>query len=992
MKPSFKICKRVIAIGMAAALLIPSYMTAYAASGETLYNKVTKNIAKTINTTDDIYYSEYLAKCDSKGAKNYTGKDITLKLAEGKYSPQSGFVKNAKSTDGTNKKAIIWKNDKLKSVEWNVNIPETGYYNIEVDYLSVTGSTTAPQRELYIDGRKKFNEMSVFYFQRNWEDDGEVVTNILGDEVRPKQKEVFSWDTTPLYDSQAKYSEPLKFYLTKGKHSLKFVYANEPLIISEIRVVAPYTYKTYAEVKQSYVDNGYSYYSGEDVRLEAEDVAYRSDPSLRIQSDSDPTTYPVSGVNTVYNTVGGGTWKTGGQSLTWNIEAPESGIYKLALRLNQNYTDGMPVYRRIEINGEVPFEDFLEYDFQYDKKGWTYNDIVDENGQPYELYLNKGTNTITMTAVLGDFAPIITTLEKDAYHLSELIQSIIKITTVNPDVNYDYKLDKKIDGLMDELQQISDSLTKQVADIRALSVKNPSSVNNLLMIQEQINTMIKDPFKIAKGLSELMESQSTMATWISEFQNSSLMLDYITLKPVQNETVNYRSNIFQKIGTSIQAFMISFVKDYDAIGNKAGTSGETEVIDVWISRAKEWAEVLQYMIDEEFTEKSNIAVKMNVVPSNQFSSSGIIMLAIAAGNAPDLALGVTASVPFEYGIRDAVYDLSKFDDYKNIESRFLSGMMIPFQNKGATYALPETMDFSVMFYRKDILDSLEIELPETWDELYSKVLPILKKNGMDFFYDGSVSTVSGAVSAAFHSLLNQHGGSYYTEDGKQSALDTPAAFTAFKQFTELYTIYDMPVSANVYTRFRAGTIPLAVGPFGTYIQLTAAAPEISGKWDVAPLPGVLQDDGKINRAYGGGTSAAMILEGSTKKQESWEFLKWYTDKETQIRYANDITSTVGAEARWCSANIEAFDNISWETNLKSAIAEQREWYIDMPNVIGGYITPRYIENARVRTVVQGKQYRDSLEKTVKDINLELTNKNGEFERRAAKEAAQNNEN
>lgn len=983
------ICKRVIAIGMAAVMLIPAYMTAYAASGETLYQKVSKGIAETADTSDDIYYSEYLAKYDAKGVKDYTGKDIDLDIAGGKYFPRGDYLKNIKDDNGETKKAAVWTRDKFKSVEWNVDIKQAGYYNIEVDYLPLTGSTTAPQRELFIDGRKKFNEMSVFYFRRIWQDNGEITTNHLGDQVRPKQKEVFQWSTTRLYDSQAKFANPLKFYLTKGTHNLKFVYANEPMQISGVKVCAPKTYKTYSEVKQSYAEKGYKYYDGEDCTIQAENVTYRSDPSLRIQSDSDPKAQPQSGVNIVYNTVGGGVWSSGGQSITWDIDAPEAGVYKLALRVNQNYTDGMPVYRKIEINGEVPFEEFLTYGFQYEK-GWHYKDVADENGNPYEIYLNKGHNTLKMTAQLGTFADIITTLEKDAYKLSGIVQSIIKITTVNPDVNYDYKLDQKIPGLIDNLKSLSDSITKQVADIRALSVKNPGSVNNLLMIQEQIKRMIEDPFKIGQGLSELMDSQSTMATWISDFQNSALMLDYITIKPVESKTEDYSSNVFQKIAVAVRAFCISFVKDYDAVGGAAAGEG-TKTLNVWVSRAKEWAEVLQTMVDEEFTPASNIAIKMNIVPANSFTSSGVIMLAVAAGNAPDLALGVTASVPFEYGIRDAVYDISKFDDYDKVAKRFLPGMMVPFKNNTSTFALPETMDFSVMFYRTDILKSLEIELPDTWEELDSKVLPILKKNGMDFFWDGSVSTASGAVSSAFHSMLYQNGGQYYTNDGKKSALDTPAAFEAFKQFTELYTIYDMPVSANLYTRFRSGTIPIGVGPFGTYIQLTAAAPEISGKWEVAPLPGVKQADGRINRSYGGGTTAAMILSDSELKNEGWEFLKWYTSTDVQIRYANDITSTVGAEARWCSANIDAFDNISWETNLRSVIEQQRQWYIDMPNVIGGYITPRYIENARVRTVVQKKQYRDSLEKTVKDINLELVNKNKEFERRAAKEAAENNE-
>lgn len=980
-----KVTKKAAALFLAVAITVPSYMTAAAAPAKTLYEKVSDGYEEPVNLTDDIYYNQYLDDLNKKGAEDYSGNDIVLKIAGGKYSPRGNFIETSEDANGEKRRSIDWTSDKLDSVEWSVDVKTAGYYNIEVDYLAVTGSTTAPQRELYIDGRKKFNEMSVFSFPRKWEDDGEITLNALGDQIRPKQKEVFEWSTTTLVDSQGKFNEPLKFYLDKGRHTIRFVYANEPMRISEVRLTAPKHYKTYEEAVAEYKQAGYNYYSGKEIKIQAEDAVYRSDPSLRIQSDSDPLAQPVSGVEVVYNSIGGGVWSRGNQSITWYVNAPEDGLYKIAWRIKQNYTDGMPVYRQISINGEVPFEEFLDYRINYDD-AWRYEDIRNvDAGEPYAVYLKKGVNEITMTARLGDFAHIITTLEKDAYRLSQLIQRIIKITTVNPDANYDYDLENKIPDLLDEFQSISDSLEKQVADIRALSEKNPSSVNNLLMIKSQIDNMIKDPFVIARGLSELMDSQSTMATWISDFQNSPVLIDYMSFKPVESATEDYKSNFLAQIGVAFQSFFISFVKDYDAIGASVA-SEDAKTINVWVSRAKEWAEVLQYMIDEEFTPDTNVAVKMNVVPANSFTSNGVIMLAIAAGNAPDMALGVTASVPFEYGIRDAIYDLSKFEDYNQVVERFLPGMMIPFQHNGACYAFPETMDFSVMFYRSDILESLEIEVPETWDELYSKVLPILKKNGMDFFYDGAVSSVSGSVSAAFHSLLYQNGGTYYTEDGKSSALDSPGAFAAFKQFTELYTIYGMDVSANVYSRFRAGTMPLAVGPFATYIQLTAAAPEISGKWDVAPIPGVKQADGKINRSYGGGTTAAMILSATKEPEACWEFLKWYTDADTQTRYANDITSTVGAEARWCSANIEAFDNISWETNLKDAIAIQREWYVDMPNVIGGYITPRYIENARVRVVVQGKQYRDSLEKTVKDINRELVNKNEEFARREAKEA------
>ena len=84
--------------------------------------------------------------------------------------------------------------------------------------------------------------------------------------------------------------------------------------------------------------------------------------------------------------------------------------------------------------------------------------------------------------------------------------------------------------------------------------------------------------------------------------------------------------------------------------------------------------------------------------------------------------------------------------------------------------------------------------------------------------------------------------------------------------------------------------------------------------------------------------------------------------------------------------MEAFDNLSWDKTLKAAVQEQRDYCKGVPNVIGGYITARHQENARVRSVVNGMNERESLERAVDDINRELTVKNEEFALRAEKEA------
>lgn len=124
--------------------------------------------------------------------------------------------------------------------------------------------------------------------------------------------------------------------------------------------------------------------------------------------------------------------------------------------------------------------------------------------------------------------------------------------------------------------------------------------------------------------------------------------------------------------------------------------------------------------------------------------------------------------------------------------------MEPLEYQGGYYALPENMDFKMMFYRKDILSELGLEIPQTWTDLYNKVLPILDQNGMEFY-----------MASDYATYLFQQGGEYYNEDKTATALDSNTAYQAFLQWTKNYTVYDIPETADIYNHFRMGDIPLA---------------------------------------------------------------------------------------------------------------------------------------------------------------------------------------
>jgi ABC-type glycerol-3-phosphate transport system substrate-binding protein len=186
-------------------------------------------------------------------------------------------------------------------------------------------------------------------------------------------------------------------------------------------------------------------------------------------------------------------------------------------------------------------------------------------------------------------------------------------------------------------------------------------------------------------------------------------------------------------------------------------------------------------------------------------------------------------------------------------------------------------------------------------------------------------------------------------------------------------------------------MPIGIGTYGIYMRLSVAAPELAGRWGIAEFPGRRREDGTVDRSIGGiAQQADMILAQTEHPEESWQFLKWWTSADVQERFGKELESLIGSEARWNTANLEAFRRLPWKKDDLEVITAGWKWARDMPVVLGGYFTGRHIVNAWNRVVMskesrivndKKKVYvspRDSLETAVKDINRELRQKQEEY--------------
>lgn len=868
------------------------------------------------------------------------------------------------------KKAFLWGQD-LEYIEFDVDMKESGYFLVEFDYYLTPKNSGNGKRTVTINGEYPFVEANDLVFYRYYEDKGEPVVNTLGNETRPSQVTIDGWRTQQLMDTSGRNLEPFRFYLEKGKNTIGFSFTQAEMYVSEIRFVKEEVIPTYNELKAEYDNNGYKYASKGIKDFQAEtSTLEKNDPTLRRETDGDPLVIPHSATERLLNIMGGYRYRTGNQKITWEFEVEEDGLYKLGIRALQMWQDGIPSYRQIEIDGKVPFQELLDYKFDFDPK-WNTNTLSDENKQPYEFYLTKGKHTISMTVKFGDLTEIIDAIDDDITIISDLLLKITLIAGTEPDPNYDYDFFNKIPNMKSQLEYLSSSMQEKYDLLASMSDKLPAMANNFLTIKTQLDALVANPYSIAKKIGDLQSSQESLSNWYLELQRAPLSIDYFKVGALDEKWDNKQSNVFQKLFATIKNFFASFSKDYDNVGGVLdGSVDVKETITVWIARGTEWAEVIKEMADEDFTPKTGIAINVNVVPAGQLGagSANALMLSVISGKAPDVALGVDVTSPVEFAIRDAVVDLSKLEGFSEVKNRFVEATLTPYEYEGGIYAIPETMDFNVMFYRKDILNQFAISLPDTREQLYSYVLPALYQNGLQYYYGRD-----------FTQLLFQNGGSFYTEDGMKTALDSPQAYLAFKEYTELFTNYGVPEVANFYQYMRNGVMPIGIGNFALYMQLSVAAPELAGKWGIAPLPGIKQEDGSIDRTAGAITAQGdVIMEQSKKQDESWEFLKWWSSAEIQTRFSSEVEALMGAEARWNTANKEAFLSLSWNKEDIEVIEEQWLHAKETPIVLGGYFTARHLTNAWTTVVVSGGDVRDALEQAVKEINRELRMKQEEY--------------
>ncbi len=911
---------------------------------------------------DTYYYSDYIK--DNSAENTVSGETVKLDLFNFTHTGTAPELRQDKERG-----QVLYWGDECTGITYKINVPKAGNYELYFDYYAIDGNSQSIARGVKIDGKYPFEESKNFFLRRGFVDSGDPKKNNLGDEVMPAQTEIKKWNKTAVFDNNGMYHTPLTFVLSAGEHTVTIEYINQPVLIAEICFTGASDIPTYSEIQKQYKEKGYKS-ATESVRFEAEDrenILSKSESSILIASDSDSTMTPKAITSKKFNYIGGGTWNGGGESVSWRFTTKQSGLYKIAFRSVQNANAGMPSSRRIEIDGKVPFAEVASYNFEYSPK-WQTNTLSDGD-KPYLFYLEEGEHTLTVTAVNGKMTDIIHKVTEANSMLSNAYQNIVMVTGQSPDVNYDYELDKSIPSLEGSLQDIVDVLDECIKQLKKATNDTATLENSIRQVKSTIEGYRDDMDAIPTGLADFTSALTNMGDWLSTLQTQFLAVDYIELAPENKELDDPRQSFIDRFVSAIRNLILSYTKDYNAIGSINDSGEGTKELEVWLSKSKEWAEILKDLADGEFAAQNNVNLKMNMLPEGAFSGVvNTLLLAVNAGNEPDVVLNMDPTNTVEYAVRGAIYDLNSFKDFNDVKGYTIEELYKPISYDGGVFGLPETMGFKVIIYRTDVFEKLHIDVPNTWDEVYNDMLPKLYQYNLQMY-----------VPQDFTIFLFQKGGQYYNAEGTKSALDSDSAFMAFEQFIGNYNDYGFPYNISFYNRFRTGEVPIGIGTMAEYLTVSYGAPELSGKWAIAPIPATVQEDGSLNRTFGGGIGTTSVIMSTAEDPElAWEFLKWWTDSETQSEYGRRLESILGLSARWSTANIEAFKTLPWSTSDLKVITQSFENIRETPYVPGGYFTTRHMTNAIARCITGNYTPRESLEETVEQINIELERKRADL--------------
>lgn len=801
-----------------------------------------------------------------------------------------------------------------------------------------------------------------------WCDVQRGLTDRSGNDVLPEQAVAEEFCRGFLLDDSGINKSALSVELSAAPVAFTVTPQVQDVEIREVWLVPEAALPTYRETLA-----GQPVVAGADsLTIEAEQYALKSDSYIRASSVQKNTVTPYDTYKKRLNVLSGDAWNTAGQKVLWEFPIENAGWYRFGATYQQPSNTNLPVYRRIEVDGRVPFAEWDAYSFASTGSNRFKTASWQVDGDDAWVYLDKGTHTVALTVSVGALEQAYSDILALIGEINTLGSQLLKLTAGESDANRTWDMDAYMPQAQGTIYGFADRMDAIYAQLAEVAQGDPVFADDLKYAAELARKLAGDKKTIPNNTEMLCRGDNSATTYLIQVINNitaqSVSLDTLYVYG-ETQPQTAKSGFFRSVWESLKRFFYSFTPA--AIADDYGVAESTaDQLTVWVGQTPMCVNILQQMVDATYNKEHGTDIQLVVMPSEQK-----LILANAVGNNPDLVISSVA--PYKYAIRGAAKNLLEYDDFLDVYTKDYSlESLVPMYYNGGVYGVNETRSFSVLFYRKDTLATLGLSVPETWDDVRA-MMPTLLRNSMNF----SLPTSGGGAYSigAVAPFVLQNNGQIYADDGMSVAIDSENTLTALQEITDFYKIYGVQQSvASFFNSFRYNQIPIGIAGYDFYLQLSMAAPELKGLWDIALVPGTRQEDGSIRRDYGCNGSASMIFANSDKQAQAWNFLKWWLSSETQTEYSRRRQVGYGANYMWNSANRTAFETLPFSAEHKAVIREQFRQQQEVVEHPASYIVAREIGNVWNKVVISNGSLVDSVNSATILCNREFKRKLQEF--------------
>lgn len=893
--------------------------------------------------------------------------DTTIKSTTEGYFQYKDTIKNVYQGEAVQLESDAVSIEYGENHTYLVTVSEQAHYALRIRYQIPDDHVLPTTLEFRVNGNFPYDELRNITFQNVWSRDIEPILDRYNNEIVPDINRVETVQEMFVVDGTGRERVPLLIPLNAGENTLSLTSIEGNILITSLELVS----LDEATQNKTKADKVGKLEGNASIIIEGETPTLQNSPSTRPGSWFNLDLSPYDTKRKKLNYIDGLSFKEPLQYLEYEFEVTEAGQYHLGFRYLQDAKVDFSVFADILIDGEIVYDSMENYGFGYVNN---FSDEILHNEEGNLVFdLDKGKHTLRVVLRIDLLQDILDEVETIIHEVQQLSITIKNLTGNVVDKNRNFEILEYIPDVEDKLNGWADQLEDIYQRVQSLegTEKNVSAFSSLQIAGKQLRSIASKRREIHIRVNELSTGTNSitshLGTLLEGVNNNGLSIDKMFF--IQNEkNVPDKANVFEKAVDSVIRFFTSFGDQSYAVSDDT----ESENLQVWVNRPRQYVEILQNIIDKDFTPKTGIKVDLSIMPD-----PNKLILSNAAGNAPDVALSLNYALPFDLAIRGAILDLTQFDDFEEVARQYPEQLHVPAMIGDAVYAMPETMNFYVLFYRTDVLDNIGLDPFNTMEEVVLN-LPILHQQGLNFFYPtagmGAMKIFAGTMPVVY-----QNGGSFYGDTIHRTLFNDQATIDGFKKLTDLFTIYNMPYDVpSFYQQFRDGSLPVGIADYGAYNLLTNAAPEINNLWDIALMPGYADENGDVNRYSSGGAESSIIFSDTEMPDESWEFMKWWSSADVQTQFGSTLQTSFGKEFMWNTANLEAFSQLPWKTQHKEVILEQAEWIVEVPRVLGTYMVEREISNAYNAVVLDGEDLRRAIDLATKRINRETNRKLEEF--------------